>query len=135
MLTQERRAELYADPAPAPPLLEVLDRAARELLRPADRKGLVSEVTTMLGMRPSAPLAERRSPLCQRRRRLISHGGRSRWSRWMLLWTGTHCRAAAALTASGHRRFCVVGRLQGKARAHAAQPQRVHIQTSGIIKH
>lgn len=62
--------ELYAEPAPAPPpplLLVAFDRAVREPLRPVERKGLDSEVMTILGIRQSAPLAPSvKSPFCER---------------------------------------------------------------------
>lgn len=45
----------YPDPAPVLLLADLL-RAERELCRPIGRKGLVSEVMTMLGIRPIVPL-------------------------------------------------------------------------------
>lgn len=67
---QERGVELYAEPASAPPLpllLVAFDRDVREPLRPVERKGLDSEVMTILGIRQSAPLAPSvKSPFCER---------------------------------------------------------------------
>lgn len=54
--SSSRRAAFYPDPDPVLLLLAVLGRAVQEPFRPMGRKGLDSEVMTMLGIRPIAPL-------------------------------------------------------------------------------
>ncbi len=57
---------LYPDPTLVL-LLAVFGRLVQEPFRPMGRKGLVSEVMTMLGMRPSVPritCPSAKSPLC-----------------------------------------------------------------------
>ena len=65
---------VYTNPAPVL-LLTVLGRTEREPLRPMGRKGLDSEVMTMLGIRPMVPrimCPSEKSPLCQQESRNIT---------------------------------------------------------------
>lgn len=67
MVARLMQAGIYPDPALVL-LLFVLGRAVQEPFRPMGRKGLDSDVMTMLGIRPRAPLVmwtSAKSPLCQ----------------------------------------------------------------------